>query len=102
MLTLIICFGDCALVTAPLTALLDRLNSPFHVVQIVLKILKIRKDIYSSFFLTFTPVIIKLKCVHVIKKVNFLYPEGKNKCFVVIPFEPTNTPVFYTTMIKVL
>ena len=51
-----------------LTALLARLNSPFHVVQTVLKIDDIRTGFYSSFLLTVAPVTIKLKGVHVIRK----------------------------------
>ena len=54
------------LVTVPFTALVDRLNSPLHVVLIVLKILKIRTDFYPSL----APFIVRLKCAHVIRKIQ--------------------------------
>ena len=36
------------------------------------------------------------------EKLAFFTPDGKNKCFVVIPFVAKNSPVFYTTILRVL
>ena len=36
------------------------------------------------------------------EKVVFFTPDGKYKCFVVMPFGMKNTPVFHTIMMKVL
>ena len=72
MLSLTISFGDCALVTTHLTALLDHLNSKFHVASIVLKTVDIRLGIYSSFNFTLVPATIKLKYVYVIRK-SFIF-----------------------------
>ena len=35
------------------------------------------------------------------EKLAFVIPDGKNKCFVVIPFGSTNAPAFYTTMMRI-
>ena len=36
------------------------------------------------------------------EKLAFFTPDGKKKCFVVIPFGPKNTPAFYTSMMRIL
>ena len=36
------------------------------------------------------------------EKLDFFTPEGKKKCFVVMPFGPKNAPAFYTAMTKIL
>ena len=58
--TLVYLFENCALVTARLIALLDHLNSPFHVVKLVLKTLEIRTGVHSLFLLKLALIIIKL------------------------------------------
>ena len=36
------------------------------------------------------------------EKLAFFTPDGKKKCFVVMPFGPKNAPAFYTAMMKIL